>query len=188
MFGRKTKITSDEKLMQHISCGDQQAFNELYQRYKDRLYYYFFRMLGNSEELANDFLQEIFLKIIEKPGRFNPTYPFKTWVFSVAYNLCKNEYRRREVRKEMPPADQHANPILPGNIDQGELVSRIFASLDELSAEHRSVFIMHYREGFQVNEIAGMLELSPGTVKSRLFYTRKYLADKFQHLKGEIEF
>lgn len=188
MFGRKTKIISDEKLMQAISNGDQQAFNELYKRYKDRLYYYFFRMLRNSEEMANDFLQEVFLKIIENPGRFNPTFPFKTWVFSVAYNLCKNEYRRQEVRKKTPPADMHTKPILPDAIDQDELVSRIFESLEDLSAEHRSVFIMHYREGFQVKEIAGMLEMAPGTVKSRLFYTRKYLADKFQHLRGEIEF
>ena len=188
MFGRKTKITSDEQLMQRISCGDQQAFNELYRRYKTRLYYYFFRMLGNSEEQANDFLQEVFLKIIEKPGRFNPTYPFKTWVFSVAYNLCKNEYRRRDVRKDMPPAERQSEPVLPESITQEELVAKIFESIQELSPEYRSVFIMHYREGFLVNEIAGMLELAPGTVKSRLFFARKYLGNKLQHLRGEIEF
>ena len=188
MFGRKTKISSDEQLMQQICNGNQQAFSELYQRYKDRLYYYFFRMLGNSEEQANDFLQDVFLKIIEKPGRFNPNYPFKTWLFSVAYNLCKNEYRYREVRKAAPPCEKLTNPELPESLSKEELVSRIFDSLDELSPEHRSVFIMHYREGFPVKEIAGILELAPGTVKSRLFYTRKYLAEKFQHLKGEIEF
>ncbi|WP_321289326.1 RNA polymerase sigma factor [uncultured Sunxiuqinia sp.] len=187
MFGREKKIKSNEKLMQRIRHGDQEAFNELYERYKDRLYYYFFRML-NSESQANDFLQDLFLKIIEKPGRFNPAYPFKTWVFSVAYNLCKNEYRRREVRKEIYHGDSHVNPVLPESITEEELVNSIFKSLDSLSPEHRSVFIMHYREGFPIKEIAGMLETAPGTVKSRLFYTRKYLAEKFQHLKGEIEF
>ncbi len=191
MFGRKKEISSDEQLMRQISNGDQEAFNALYERYKDRLYYYFFRMLGNSDPMANDFLQDVFLKIIEKPGRFNPTYPFKTWVFSVAYNLCKNEYRRREIRKEAPPSDNLidlVNPVIPGSISTEDLINRIFRSLDSLSPEHRSVFIMHYREGFPIKEIAGMLELAPGTVKSRLFYTRKYLAEKFQHLKGEIEF
>lgn len=188
MFGRKNKIKTDEQLMQQIGNGDQEAFNQLYDRYKDRLYYYFFRMLGNSEALANDFLQDLFLRIIENPGRFNPSFPFKTWVFSVAYNLCKNEYRRREIRKETPQTENQVNPVLPGSINQESLVNRIFKSLDELSPEHRSVFIMHYREGFPIKEIAGILELAPGTVKSRLFYTRKYLAEKFQHLKGEIEF
>lgn len=188
MFGRKQKIVSDEKLMQQVSCGDQQAFNELYGRYKDRLYYYFFRMLGNSEEHANDFLQEVFLKIIEKPGRFNPGYPFKTWVFSVAYNMCKNEYRRRDVRRDQPVSENLSGPIFPESISQEELVAKIFESIQKLSPEYRSVFIMHYREGFLVNEIAGMLGLAPGTVKSRLFFARKYLANKFQHLRGEIEF
>ena len=188
MFGRKITTYSDEKLMQFVASGDQQAFTELYRRYQQRLYYYFFRMLGNSNELANDFLQEVFLKIIEKPERFNPDYSFKTWIFSVAYNLCKNEYRRREIRKDTPLAEQESPPVLPEVIKQDELLSRMFASLDDLGTEHRSVFLMHYREGFAVKDIAEMLEIAPGTVKSRLFNTRKYLADKFQYLKDEIEF
>ncbi len=188
MFGRKINTYTDEKLMQFVASGNQQAFAELYRRYKQRLYYYFFRMLGNSDELANDFLQEVFLKIIEWPERFNPDYSFKTWVFSVAYNLCKNEYRRREVRREAPLADNALEPVLPEAISREEVLSRMFASLDELSAEHRSVFLMHYREGFAVKDIAEMLGIAPGTVKSRLYNTRKFLADKFQYLRDEIEF
>ncbi|WP_163717444.1 RNA polymerase sigma factor [Mangrovibacterium lignilyticum] len=188
MFGRKITTYSDEELMQFIASGDQQAFTELYRRYQQRLYYYFFRMLGNSDELANDFLQEVFLKVIEKPERFNPDYSFKTWIFSVAHNLCKNEYRRREVRNGKPLTEHELPPVLPESISQEELLSRMFASLDELSNEHRSVFLMHYREGFPVKDIAAILDIAPGTVKSRLFNTRKFLADKFQYLKDEIEF
>jgi RNA polymerase sigma factor (sigma-70 family) len=189
MPGQKIISSSDEKLMQFITSGDQQAFNELYRRYNQRLYYYFFRMLGNSRELADDFLQELFLKIIENPTRFNPAFSFKTWVFSVAYNLCKNEYRRQEIRKEASPiADQLLDPVLPQEISQQDVVNLIFNKLDELGPEHRSVFIMHYREGFQIKEIASILEMAPGTVKSRLFYTRKYLAGKLQHLMDQIEF
>ncbi len=180
---------SDEKLMQLITSGDQKAFNELYRRYNQRLYYYFLRMLGNSGETANDFLQELFLKIIENPARFNPEYSFKTWIFSVAYNLCKNEYRRQEVRKNASPViDQLLEPRLPQEISQEDLVNRIFEKLDELGPEQRSVFLMHYREGFQIKEIASILGTSEGTVKSRLFYTRKYLAEKFQHFVDQIEF
>jgi RNA polymerase sigma-70 factor (ECF subfamily) len=67
-------------------------------------------------------------------------------------------------------------------------VNRIFEKLDELGPEQRSVFLMHYREGFQIKEIASILGTSEGTVKSRLFYTRKYLAEKFQHFVDQIEF
>lgn len=189
MPGLKPCSYSDEKLMQFITSGDQKAFNELYRRYNQRLYYYFFRMLGNSPEMSNDFLQELFLKIIENPARFNPEYSFKTWVFSVAYNLCKNEYRRREIRKEASPViDQLLDPVLPKEISQEELIDLIFKKLDELGPEQRSVFIMHYREGFLIKEIASVLKISQGTVKSRLFYTRKYLAEKFQHFMDQIEF
>ncbi len=173
--------------MQQLSHGNQEAFNQLYDRYKDRLYYYFYRMLGNSESLANDFLQDVFLKIIEKPERFNPDYSFKTWLFSIACNLCKNEYRRREVRKATPNLNAQIDPILPQAVSQEELLNRIFDSLEELSAEHRSVFLLHYREGFAIKEIASMLDVAPGTVKSRLYTTRNYLAKKFQYLKDEIE-
>ncbi|MEL7587909.1 MAG: RNA polymerase sigma factor [Prolixibacteraceae bacterium] len=189
MSGQKTGSYNDEKLMQFILSGDQQAFNELYRRYNQRLYYYFFRMLGNSSELANDFLQDLFLKIIENPARFNPGYSFKTWIFSVAYNMCKNEYRRQEIRKGVfTETDLLLDPVLPQEISKEELVNRIFLELDELGPEQRTVFIMHYREGFQINEIASVLEMAPGTVKSRLFYTRKYLAEKLQHFMDQIEF
>ncbi len=188
MFGRKISAHTDEKLMQLIALGNQQAFGELYKRYKQRLYYYFFRMLGGSQELANDFLQEVFLKIIENPERFNPAYSFKTWIFSVSYNLCKNEYRRREIRKESPLQDSESTPELPQSVSQEDLVNRIFESLHEFSSEHRSVFILHYREGFPVKEIAEMLDIAEGTVKSRLFTTRKHLAERFKHMKDEIEF
>lgn len=63
IFGRKNKVQTDTELMQQIVAGDQAAFGELYCRYKDRMYYYFYRMLGNSDEQANDFLQELFMKL-----------------------------------------------------------------------------------------------------------------------------
>jgi RNA polymerase sigma-70 factor (ECF subfamily) len=188
MCGEKTGLYSDEELMQFILSGNQQAFNELYRRYSQRLYYYFFRMLGNSPEPANDFLQELFLKIIENPARFNPAYSFKTWIFSLAYNLCKNEYRRQKVRKQaFMETDLSLDPVLPQEISRDDLVGLIFARIDELGPEHRSVFIMHYREGFQISEIASALGLAPGTVKSRLFYTRKYLAEKLHYVSELIE-
>jgi len=78
IFRRKNKDYNDSELMKQIVSGDQAAFSQLYLRYKDRMYYYFYRMLGNSAEQANDFLQELFLKLIEKPESYNPSFPFKT--------------------------------------------------------------------------------------------------------------
>jgi RNA polymerase sigma-70 factor, ECF subfamily len=191
IFGRKNRTHSDGELMRLIVSGDQAAFRELYHRYKDRMYYYFYRMLGNSTEQANDFLQELFMKIIEKPESYNPSYAFKTWLFSIANNMCKNEYRRRGVRleyQEYETLDQKLDFINEPTIEPKYVIEKIFQSIDQLGDEHRSAFLLRYREGFSIREVAETLELPEGTVKSRLFYARKILADKLNYLKDEIEF
>ena len=188
MFEKEISSYKDEKLMQLIAIGHPNAFDELYRRYHKKMYYFFYRMLWNSEATANDFLQELFMKIIENPQRFNPSYSFKTWIFSIAWNQCKNEFRRNEIRKEPIPMEaNHQEPVMPKHIDNENIIETIYDKLKHLDPEHQSVFVMHYREGFQIKEIATILGISPGTVKSRLFYTRKYLAEKLSYLKDEIE-
>ncbi len=184
-------MLSDSELMLQIVSGDQAAFSELYHRYKSRMYYYFFRMLGNSAEQANDFLQELFMKIVEKPESYNPDYSFSTWLYSVANNMCKNEYRRRGIRLEYqetellePQIDFLREPA----IKPEQLIEKIFETLGCLGEEHRSAFLLRYREGFSIREVATILELPEGTVKSRLFYAKKLLAEKLNYLKDEVEF
>jgi len=191
IFRKKNKVFSDSELMQQIVSGDQAAFSELYHRYKGRMYYYFYRMLGSSAELANDFLQELFLKLIEKPESYNPAYNFSTWFFSIANNMCKNEYRRRGIRQEYQLAesfDPKLDFMNEKSIEPDRVIEKIFQTLDQFGEEHRSAFVLRYREGFSIREVAEILELPEGTVKSRLFYTKKMLAEKLDYLKNEIEF
>jgi RNA polymerase sigma-70 factor (ECF subfamily) len=176
--------------MQLIVAGDQVAFSTLYYRYKDRMYYYFYRMLGNSADQANDFLQELFMKLIEKPESFNPEFSFRTWLFSVANNMCKNEYRRREIRIEyqaMEALQPRIDYIDDSSVEPEQLLQKVFITLDQLGSEHRSAFLLRYREGFSMKEIANILDLPEGTVKSRLFYAKKMLAEKLDYLRSEIE-
>ena len=191
IFHKKNKISSDSELMQQIVSGDQAAFGKLYHRYKSRMYYYFYRMLGNSAEQANDFLQELFMKLIEKPESYNPAYNFSTWLYSVANNLCKNEYRRREVRQGYQASEIQETLVDCLNvysIEPEQAVEKIFQTLELLGEEHRSAFLLRYREGFSIKEVAEILELPEGTVKSRLFYAKKLLAEKLEYLKDEIAF
>lgn len=191
IFGKKNRNKSDAELMKLIVIGDQAAFGELYTRYKDRMYYYFFRMLGNSAELANDFLQELFIKVIENPESYKPDRPFSTWFYSVANNMCKNEYRRRGVRvdfQEKEILEPRTEWMYEPTIGPEQVVEKIFETLADLGEEHRSAFLLRYREGFSVKEIAGILQLPEGTVKSRLFYAKKALAVRLDYLKDEIEF
>jgi RNA polymerase sigma-70 factor (ECF subfamily) len=155
------KSIADEDLMQAIQHGECQAFDELYLRYNERLYYYFYRMLGYEHSIAQDFMHDLFLKIIQKPLLFDAKKSFKTWIFSCANNMCKNEYRNKQV----------IQPIE----NQDKLMDTIFKELNKFDESHKTAFLLKYREGFTIEEISEIMELPEGTVKSRLFYTRKKL-------------
>ena len=189
---------SDEKLMELIQRGDTSAFDELYHRYSQRLLLYFFRELGCDEQKAQDFLQDAFLKIVEKPGLFDPERKFSTWIFTVAYNMCKNEYRRLQAREivendvdiddisqccesEYQPSEQ--------NVDRKMFEKALSAELDKLDDGHRTAFLLRYQQNLSIREIGQILGCSEGTVKSRLFYTTQKLAAKlkaFNPYKTEV--
>jgi len=183
-FNRNYNNSSDEQLVSLMIAGDASAFNLLYQRYSKRLLYYFYRMLGNSNEKAQDFLQELFVKVIDKANTFDQSRKFSTWVFSIAHNMCKNEYRRFELHKESEI--DVASEILSDeesdfdtqNIDIEEFTKDLYFELENFEEMHKTVFLLHYREGFSLKEISQIVEVSEGTVKSRLFYTRKRLAER----------
>jgi RNA polymerase sigma-70 factor, ECF subfamily len=186
MFGLK-KIKSedtDEFLLALLAEGDQQAFNTLYHRYSGRMLYYFYRMLGNSNEKAQDFLQDLFVKLIDKADTFDTSRKFQTWIFSIAHNMCKNEYRSMDVRKSEPIDDAfYLNEDLPPDFDEADndlesFTRDLFEELDTFDEIHKTVFLLHYRENFSLKEISQILEISEGTVKSRLFYTRKRLSER----------
>lgn len=176
---------TDEQLASAIGQGTPQAFEELYGRYRSRLQYFFYRMLGQSEEKANDFLQDLFLKLIEKPHLYNSDKRFSTWFFSVAHNMCKNEYRRLKVRQVM---DSEAEADLPSGsrfdpahqADMQAFSEALYSALDEFDEDRKTAFLLRHREGFSIREISEVLNCSEGTIKSKLFYTNKKLAVQLQ--------
>ena len=188
MFGNKNKSicqTSDENLMKKIQYNNTEAFNELYNRYQKRILYYFYRMLGNDKDIAQDFLQELFYKVIDKSSLYDPTKKFSTWIFSVAHNMCKNEYRKREVRKMVVNKEDLDHLCYEEPVKQRNEISAdiIFRELDSLEESNRTAFILKYREGFSVEEIGDILNLPTGTVKSRLYYARKKLQEKLKQFE-----
>lgn len=189
LFKHNHKKPSDERLMELIQRGDISAFNELYDRYSRRLLLYFFRELGANEEKAQDFLQDIFLKVVEKPGLFDTERRFSTWIFTVAYNMCKNEYRRLEVREsaqnvliaDAASDDCEGKYHQPEkNVDQRKFKKTLLAELEKLDDGHRSAFLLRHQQNLSIREISEILDCSEGTVKSRLFYTTQKLASKLR--------
>ena len=192
LFRKKNHKDSDELLMIHIRQGKKAAFEELYNRYSKRLLYYFYRMLNGDQDKAQDFLQDLFLKIIEKPELFNEGKKFSTWIYSVAYNQCKNEYRRLKVRGQLNWGDELVDTIPETNPGPEEkLDSKIFLSalereLSKIEPEQRLVFLLRFQENLPLKEIAEVTGIKEGTVKSRLFYITRKLADKLSDLNPII--
>lgn len=171
---------SDEELVQSLGRGNGSALDELYSRYAQRVTFYCTKMLSDRHK-AEDIVHDIFLRIIEKENIVDANRRFSTWIFSSAYNACKNEYRRRQT-KEIPheQLDEHIVhlPEFSLALDRQLFKELLEQELDELSSEHRTVFILRFVEDFPIKEIATITEIPEGTVKSRLYYCTKKLAEK----------
>jgi RNA polymerase sigma-70 factor (ECF subfamily) len=181
LFRTDPKDHSDERLMELVVRGDERAFAVLYDRYQRKLLAYFHRMLWQDRERAQDFLQDLFTKIAQRPQQFDGSRPFRTWLYSVANNMCKNEYRRMATRKaalpELHATAAHVEEATAGAaLDHRRFATQLQAELDKLDPDQKATFIMRHQEERSIKEIAAAFGISEGTVKSRLFYTLKKLA------------
>jgi RNA polymerase sigma-70 factor (ECF subfamily) len=173
---KDTESLTDEQLMQRIAQGNERAFEVLYSRYARLIYSYFLRMLKKDKELASDFTQEIFSKVHRNAQNFDSNKSFKTWIYSIANNQCKNEYAKMKVRSEAIldiPISTAEDRI--EQVDRNTFHFALQKALLELDEPKRSVFEMRYLLDLSNSEIAESLGISEGTVKSRLFYAIKEL-------------
>ena len=167
--------------MREIGKRNETAFAVLYDRYSPRMYRFFLRMLDGDTALAEDFTQDIFLKIIEKPQSFDTNRHFRTWLYKVAYNLCKNEYRR--AARTLPPQEKWEER-LPEELDRPQFEQCLKNAIAALEAAHRQCFVLRYQETLSVAEIAQILECPEGTVKSRIFYALRQVSARMAQWKN----
>ena len=185
LFRQKHTSKTDEELMRAIQSGETRAFEIIYDRYSERLLNYFFRMLG-KKDIAHDMLQELFLKIINKPHLFDADKRFVTWIYAVASNMCKNEYRRRDIHaiesplsaSEMQLDSSTAIKKPDEAFEQKSFSEAVFIKLGTLDEEKQNTFILRFQHQLSIKEISEVLNCPQGTVKSRLFYTIRFLAEE----------
>lgn len=181
-------VLSDEELMLHLCNGEVLAFDEIYYRYSKQLLGYFTRMLNFDKGLAEDALQDLFLKIAEYPEKFDASRSFKTWIFSIASNSCKNFYRHQKVvfesKEELSYLGEKANNDeflkAASRMDAKEFRKILDEALNELSPEKKEAFILKYQEDKTIADIAFIQNCPEGSVKSRLHYTLKTLEEKLK--------
>lgn len=177
--------------MQQVQNGDQRAFRQLYQRYNRKVFGYFYRMLNRDEELASDMMQDLFVKVMEKSHLYQPDKAFKTWLFTLASNQCKNQFRKWANRDKAFAAWAEERGVLlpadaPLQLDLEKFGDALDTLLETLEEKKKTAFILRFKQDFSLEEIALIQECPVGTVKSRLYYTLRWLQEQLAEFNPEI--
>jgi RNA polymerase sigma-70 factor (ECF subfamily) len=188
----ETPDPSDEILVSRTQSGDARAFDQLVVRFSPRLYGLVYNMTSSHED-TNDLLQEVFAKAYRSIKGFQGKSSFYTWMHTIAVNMTINFLKKRNRRKTMSlddvdngilndpdfiAATSNGDPSHSANL--GELQKKLNESLMKLSHDHRAVVTMFDIQGMPHAEIAKILKISEGTVRSRLFYAHKQLQNLLQ--------
>jgi RNA polymerase sigma-70 factor, ECF subfamily len=170
--------TAEADLIEAAKAGDQEAFRHLVERYQGAVYNLAYRMLGSAEE-AEDAAQEIFVRLYRQLGRYDPGRKFSTWTLAIATNYCIDQLRRR--RMQLVPLENiipwaRARDAGP----EGEALSReardeVQRLLKELPEKYRAPLVLRYWEELSCAEIAEILGVPEGTVKTQIHRARKAL-------------
>jgi RNA polymerase sigma-70 factor (ECF subfamily) len=170
---------SDETLMLCVQEGDFRSFEELVARYEGGLYGFLRRYTGDSH-LAEDLFQECFLHVLERRDVFDPERGFRPWIYSIAANLARDAHRRRAVRSRdaaeggSTPAEGLLRPDEEAEArEELELVRRQIAELPE---DARAMVLLHFQQGLRYRDIADVMRVPVGTVKSRVHWAVEKLA------------
>ncbi|MCP9751139.1 RNA polymerase sigma factor [Ferruginibacter sp. HRS2-29] len=174
------KTYRDEELLPFIKKGYTAAFDELYERYGQKLFSYFFRMLWKNKELAEDCTQDIFIKLIKHAEGFDETRNFSTWIYSIANNMCKNEYRKKEVRVLHQQLEKPVLAVSAVNPDMRRFREAVHSCTNELPEEKKALYILRFQENLSVPDISSILGIPEGTIKSRIFYLLKEMKEKLR--------
>lgn len=177
----------EEALIDNCRRGNLQAFEALVALYEKRAFNLALRMTGSMED-AQDITQEAFIKVYTGLRQFRGDAAFSTWLFRIVSNMCLDELRKRRRRaalsidEPIPQPDGEISRQLadlradPQDAVEGNDLKRLVQqAILQLSADHRLIVVLRDLQGFSYEEIAGMLECSLGTVKSRLSRARTAL-------------
>jgi RNA polymerase sigma-70 factor, ECF subfamily len=173
------ETSSDEMLIRRIAEGDQLAMRTLFGRYRVPLYRWLLRLVGD-EALAEDLLSDVFLDVWRQAGTFEARSSVSTWLLAIArYKALSARRRRRDAELDekiaSSVADSAGDPeVVLQKKTRAELLRH---SLACLSPEHSEVIDLVYFHGKSVKEVADIVGIAEATVKTRMFYARKKLAD-----------
>ena len=187
------KNATDEQLVSLCTGDNESAFNELYLRYKDKLFSFILQFVKN-QNTAEDIFQETFVRVVKHSGRFDPRKKFSSWVYTIAANLCRDQLKWRKRRRNqvsMETGDvsgESSGLLLKDRLSSGEMGPReeleqnerhalLNQAIGRLPEKFRIVMELNMRQGFKYREVAKILKCPLGTVKSRIHKAVEMLRD-----------
>jgi len=172
---------SDEDLMKSCSEGDMRAFELIVLRYKDAIFNFIYHFVADYHR-AQDISQETFLRVLKNVDRYRSRNKFKTWLYRIAVNLCKNELRDRTRHKALSldnvdldimnlSQDHYTSPDKA--YEKEEIRRLVENAVNSLPEDQRMIIIMREYQDLSYEEIASALNCSLGAVKSRIYRARQ---------------
>ena len=181
-------------LIQALQAGDDSALNELIHRHREPLFHFVFRYL-RDETAARDVVQETFVRVYFKAAKFTPKSAVKTWIYTIALNLCRDQGRRlakrqTDVSLNAPrPGDQPPLELADGSpgpdeqVRQKDRFGALQRAIDQLPHKLKAALVLFSLEGYSQKEAAEILGTTPKTVELRVAHARQKLR---QMLVGEL--
>jgi RNA polymerase sigma-70 factor (ECF subfamily) len=185
--GRQSlKSLSDEDLVRLCREDDHRAFTEIVDRYKHRVHWLVRRMVGTAD--VEDLTQEVFLRVYQAIPRFEGRSSFKTWIYKVAHNLCVTELQKRGRRGEHLSLEEEGEekvhwmlPDSPGGleeqIERRDFSRNVWALVERLPSHYRTALTLFYIQQARYEEIAEIMDVPLGTVKTYIHRGRLRLRD-----------
>jgi RNA polymerase sigma-70 factor (ECF subfamily) len=172
---------SDRELFSKVATNDERAFTLFVDRYKNRLYNFVFRIIS-EKETAEDIIQETFLRVYNQRKNYSPDFALSTWVYTIALNLVRSELRKRKLRRfiSLDFLKEETDVELPDNAnpEPGILKPLLEQAIKSLPQEYRLAFVLCDIDRLPYNQIAEILRVPVGTVKSRINRARTMLREK----------
>jgi RNA polymerase sigma-70 factor (ECF subfamily) len=193
--GQSAGEMTDHRLLEATRSGDEVAFAELVRRYRNQITNYVYRMT-NDYDLAVDLAQETFMRVYAAAERYQTSYAFSTYIYRIATNLAISELRRRKRRRMVSlttffreresPSDScelevpDAGPLQDATFVEDERRAAVARAIATLPEKYRAPLVLRDVEERSYEEIALILRMNEGTVKSRINRARSFLRDKLQ--------
>ena len=193
--------SQDLELVDRIQAGDREAFKELVEKYQRKVYSICYGMLKDAES-SMDVSQEVFIKVYRYLDKFNRDSSFYTWLYRITVNMCIDHIRKNSRVQKVEYDDRIAHEddgedyITPSKLGlnpdkvygRKELRQKMLEALETLSEKHRTILILREVEGLSYEELADVLNISKGTVMSRLYHARRYFQEALKdYLQGELK-